>query len=252
MAKFYIGTSGWQYKHWKGNFYPKDLAQKDWLKHYCQKFNSVEVNSSFYRLPKPETFEKWASETPKDFVFSIKGNRFITHIQRLKDCKEPLERFFEAAGTLLRSNKSAVTNKNVVLWQLPPSSKKNLVRLGSFLGELPKTALWFRHAFEFRHGSWLDKKVFDFLDNFKSVDVTVVLQDWQEWPVIEKPVGKFVYLRFHGRKRLYTSNYSKKELEQWALKMQKWTKKGLGIYAYFNNDAFGYAPKNAAQLKELV
>lgn len=245
MAKIFIGTSGWQYRGWKNDFYPDNLPQKRWLTFYSRKFNTVEVNSSFYRQTKAKTFKKWLDETPKEFVFSVKGNRFITHIKKLKDCKKPVNVFFENANVLTKERTKA---KHVVLWQLPPNLKKDLGRFKTFLSFLPER---FSHAFEFRDDTWISKEVFEVFKNSK-LELSVVLQDWHEWPVVRKPIGKFVYLRFHGRKKLYTSNYSDSELEVWAKRMQEWKDKGHDIYAYFNNDALGNAHKNALKLKSLT
>ncbi len=254
MAKVFIGTSGWQYAHWRGNFYPSNLAYKDWLKYYSQYFESVEVNSSFYRQIRKSTYEKWLSAVSPDFTFSIKGNRFITHIKRLRDCEEVVEKFFQEAGVLAKKQK----NKNVVLWQLPPSLKFDEKKLTDFIKLLPKS---FRHAFEFRNNSFLNKDIFRIL--CKSLpEVTLVFQDWKEWPVMEdylKLVKEaeilrlpFFYIRFHGKSMLYTSSYSEELLAQWAEKMQKYKSKGLDVYAYFNNDALGYAVSNSQTLKNLI
>lgn len=243
----YIGTSGWQYRHWRGNFYLSDLPQKDWLRFYSERFNTVEVNSSFYRQTKASTFKKWKSEVPDGFTFSVKGNRFITHIKRLKDCNKPLEVFFENAKVLIDKSKT-VGSKHVILWQLPPSLKKDVERLRKFIELLPKD---FRHAFEFRHKSWDRESVCKALDSGKN-EVSLVLQDWKDWPVYEENFGAFVYLRFHGRDQLYTSGYSDEELEKWSQKMQKWINEGFDVYSYFNNDALGYAVPNALKLKEMI
>lgn len=256
MARVYIGTSGWMYQHWAGNFYPKNLPQKDWLRYYSTYFDSVEVNSSFYRQPSASTFEKWKSEVPAGFTFSIKGNRFITHIKRLNNCEEPLEGFFESANTLVGESKSKFKSKkgrakHVVLWQLPPSLGKDTGRLNSFLKLLSETGFFFRHAFEFRNQSWIDKEVFEVIEGQKA-ECAAVIQDWHEWPIIEGPIGKFVYVRFHGKDMLYSSNYSNYNLEVWAKKVQEWIVKGLDVYAYFNNDALGYAVPNAQTLKKMV
>lgn len=248
MVRVFIGTSGWQYRSWRGLFYPQNLPQKDWFRYYSKYFDSVEVNSTFYRQTKASTFEKWQEQTPRGFVFSIKGHRFITHIKRLKDVEEPVKLFFEHARVLKRK-------KHVILWQLPPSLKKDTKRLGSFLSlieNLPKTRTVFRHAFEFRHSSWVGPEVSAILQRRSKVEATGVLQDWKDWPIAKKPVGKFVYIRLHGRKALYHSDYSKKELKSWAGKIKGWQKRGLDVYAYFNNDALGYAVPNAKILKELV
>lgn len=250
MAKAYIGTSGWQYSHWRRNFYPENLASRDWLRYYSKYFDTVEVNSSFYRQTRAQTFKKWQEETPSGLVFSVKGNRFVTHIKRLKDVVEPLKIFFENAGVL-------TGGPHVILWQLPPFLKKDIQRLQQFLSlieDLPQAAR-FRQAFEFRHKSWVDDEVFTTVQRC-AVACTAVLQDWKDWPILKEPVvpptGGFVYVRFHGNKILYTSGYSKKELEEWAGKMREWMRSGLDVYAYFNNDAMGFAVPNAQKLKELV
>ena len=190
-----------------------------------------------------------------DFTFAIKGNRYITHIKRLKDREESIAKFFESANSLMSSDyriKSgslkAVVGKHVILWQLPPSFKKDIKKLETFLELLPDN---FRHAFEFRHKSWTSD-VFEDLFHSLRIETSVVLQDWREWPIYKEPIGNFIYIRFHGREQLYTSGYSKEELAQWAEKVQKWVISGLDVYAYFNNDALGYAPENARKLSELL
>lgn len=257
MSKIYIGTSGWQYKHWRGNFYPESLPQKDWLRYYSKQFDSVEVNSSFYRQTKTSTFKKWLEETPKNFVFSIKGNRFITHIKRLKDCKEPIRVFFDNTKPLTNHKVSPeseifesrrLITKHVVLWQLPPSFKKDIERVKNFIKLLPST---FRHAFEFRHNTWTGNLAGKAVKS-ERLDTAAVLQDWKDWPTYDKPIGNFVYIRFHGKDKLYTSGYSEKVLANWAKKVREWKESGFDIYAYFNNDAMGWAPKNARTLKKKV
>lgn len=271
VGRVSIGTSGWQYFHWRGNFYPPDLPQKDWLKFYSGFFNTVEINSSFYRQTRPQTFEKWVSQVPKGFVFSVKGNRYITHIKRLRDCREAVERFFQAANALL-TPKTQSKNYHLVLWQLPPSLKKDLGRFEDFLKlikeasgvEESKLSSGWRHAFEFRHKSWVGHDVFTLMIRIIKAGGTIVFQDWREWPVledfadlfggVEKLVERlpFVYIRFHGRKQLYASGYSDVELANWAKKMQEWISMGLDVYAYFNNDALGYAVSNASTLKNIL
>lgn len=247
MGKVFIGTSGWSYEHWQGVFYPQDLPKSQWLEYYCQHFRTVEINASFYHLPKPKTFENWRKRTGKDFVFSVKGSRYITHIKKLKDCRESVKRFFQAASGLhSRSGLKGLSGSEVVLWQLPPGLKVNVERLKGFLGLLPKT--W-RHTFEFRSSTWLTVKIFDLLRRYHAA---VVFQDFEHWPITEEVTSDFIYLRFHGKKELYASCYTKKELENWAKKMQNWLKSGLDIYAYFNNDMRAYAVKNAQELISLI
>lgn len=289
MGNVCIGTSGWQYSNWRGSFYPENLPQKDWLRYYSKYFETVEVNSSFYRQTRASTFKKWQEETPPGFTFAVKGNRFITHIKRLKDCEEPLKVFFENVRTLLdaevegrnrlvlqrkRPNASRLdtvsdldrtrrattlpASKHAILWQLPPSLKLDILRLEEFLKLLPKN---FRHAFEFRHESWIDKDTFLTLLH-KGVKSTIVFQDWKDWPRIMDYMDviglhgldelPFIYLRFHGKDVLYTSNYTDEELKDWAGKIKKWLKEGKDVYAYFNNDAAGYAIPNALTLKRWL
>lgn len=250
-ARVFIGTSGFSYPHW-GNevFYPKGLSQRDWFLYYVKHFDTVELNVSFYRLPKKETFIGWRRKAGPKFVFSVKGSRFITHVKKLKDCQEPINTFFENADGLLTSEVKPSSNientSEVVLWQLPPRFKANPERLKLFLKILPKN---FRHAFEFREASWLDDKIYKIL---KKHNATVVFQDFPGWPITEEITADFVYLRFHGKTHLYTSCYTEKELIKWARKIKDWKKKGLDCYAYFNNDALGYAIENAKQLKRQL
>lgn len=239
MGKAFVGTSGFSYSHWgEGVFYPKGLPQSKWFEYYCQHFDTVELNVSFYRLPKKETFVDWRRRAGEDFVFAIKGSRYITHVKKLKDGREPVKRFFKSAAGIKNG-------KDVVLWQLPPRFKANPERLAQFLKLLPKN--W-RHAFEFREESWLDKEIYKILREYNAA---VVFQDYPQWPVTEEITADFVYLRFHGKTRLYSSCYTEKELRNWARKIKGWTKKDLDVYAYFNNDALGYAVENAQTLRNL-
>lgn len=240
MSNVYIGTSGFSYPHWgKGIFYPQNLPQSKWFEYYCQHSDTVELNVSFYRLPKKETFVSWRKRAGKKFVFSVKGSRYITHIKRLKDCQKPVKRFFQNANGI--KNK-----KDVVLWQLPPRFKANIERLNEFLKILPNG--W-RHAFEFRDLTWLTAKVYELL---RKHNAAIVFQDYPDWPIAEEVTADFVYLRFHGKTHLYTSCYTKKDLEGWVKKVREWIKKDLDVYAYFNNDALGYAIENARDLKRML
>lgn len=244
MSRIFIGTSGWQYAHWRGSFYPEDLPSSRWLAYYARFFNTVEVNSSFYHQTRGSTFQKWQEQVAKDFVFAVKGHRFITHIKRLHEVGEAVKLYFHHVNMLTCGDKTP----HVILWQLPPSLKKDAGRLTAFLEFLPKR---FRHAFEFRNETWIDEEVFSILEE-SDRECTAVLQDWKEWPRFIKPIGHFVYIRFHGRKKLYASNYSDKELSEWAEKISHWRQRGLDIYAYFNNDSRGYAVPNARKLTEQI
>lgn len=237
-----IGTSGWIYPHWRERFYPAHLPPSQWLVFYAQHFDTVEVNNSFYRLPKRETFERWRAETPDNFAFSVKASRFITHMKKLRDVGESLQRFFaatEGLGEKLR----------VVLWQLPPNLKADLERLASFLRQLPPHCL---HALEFRHASWWQEQgVWRVLERFRAAHCVPIL------PTLPKELAKrvtapFVYLRFHGWDGFYFGCFPDEELAWWAERIRQWQKQGLTVFAYFNNDANAYAVSNALTLKRLM
>ena len=241
----FIGTSGYNYPHWwNETFYPSDLPQKKWLEFYAEHFNTVELNVSFYRLPRKEVFQSWYKRTPKKFVFAVKGSRFITHIRRLKDCREPLSLFFDHASPLKEK-------LGAVLWQLPPRFKFHKERLEEFcvlLSTLPRSKLH-RHAFEFRDESWFCKEAFGILEDFR---FAFCMAHGSGLPPIQKITSDFIYLRFHGGDILYGSNYSDKELKQWAGNIQSWRKKDKTAFVYFNNDAYGFAVKNALGLKKWM
>jgi len=241
----YIGTSGYNYPHWwNGVFYPADLPQKKWLEFYTEYFDTVELNVSFYRLPKKEVFESWYKRTPKKFLFAVKGSRFITHIKRLQDCREPL--------SLLLTNASPLKEKlGALLWQLPPRFKFRKERLEEFcvlLSTLPRSKLH-RHAFEFRDESWFCDEAFRILEEF---DFAFCIAHGSGLPSLEKITSGLIYLRLHGGDVLYGSDYSDKELREWARKIQDWRGKGKTVFVYFNNDAYGFAVKNGLTLKKLV
>jgi len=247
MKKVFIGTSGFAYPHWRGIFYPQDLSPKDWFLYYVKHFDTVELNVSFYRLPRKEAFASWRKKAGNNFVFAIKGWRMISHIRKLKKCQEEIKKFFEAANGL-KSEMLNLKSKNysIILWQLPPSLKLDSSLLADFLAMLPGN--W-RYAFEFRHPSWGSEKTWEILRKHKAA---VVFQDFSGWPVFEEITADFVYLRFHGKESLYSSCYTEKELKDWAGKIKSWQKQGLDVYAYFNNDALGYAIENAKRLKRFA
>lgn len=243
--KIFVGTSGYNYQHWSdGVFYPSSLPQNKWLEFYCKHFNSVELNVTFYRLPSKIVFLSWYKRTPKDFIFVIKGNRYITHIKKLKDVKEPLENFL--------SNIKPLINKiGCILWQLHPNFKKDIKKLINFHKNLDKLKLTklCQHCFEFRHQSWFDKEVYEIL---KEYNFAICIADSDRWPHQEIITSDFVYLRFHGGKQLYSSEYSESELKQWRDKAKDWLKNIKMLYAFFNNDAYGFAVKNALRFHQLL
>ncbi|MGE5301572.1 MAG: DUF72 domain-containing protein [Acidobacteriota bacterium] len=240
MSEPLIGCSGFNYRDWKGSFYPADLPQRKWLEYYCTVFKTVELNVTFYRLPLVKTFEKWYAETPPDFAFSLKGSRFITHIKRLLDPEEPLDLFFERSLHLKEKLK-------VVLWQFSPSFKIDLERLSRFvklLGVYPV-----RNTLEFRHESWMTEGTVDLCKKSK---VGLCMADWPEF-LDDLPVtSDFVYIRRHGEGGSYATSYSKKALEKDARRLKNYVKNGKDAFIYFNNDFHGYAPKNAQELTEML
>jgi uncharacterized protein YecE (DUF72 family) len=235
----YIGTSGWSYKHWKGNFYPADIKDSDEFAFFLKHFSTVEINSSFYHLPKAETFSNWRKKTPKNFLFSVKASRYITHMKKLKNDDDGLENFLEQAKNLKEK-------LGPILFQLPPGWKLNLERLEEFLSVLPKK---YRYTFELRNHTWHDKKVYDLL---KKYNCALCIYDLQHFFSPVKITSDFVYIRFHGPADKYAGNYTKAFLKKWAKKILQWKADGLDVFVYFDNDQSGYAAFNAQTLIEYT
>ena len=243
MAKVFLGTSGWVYEDWWKRFYPVGIKPEERLEYYSKHFDTVELNASFYHLPRKKIFENWSKKTPVSFAFSVKLSKYITHNLKLKSAKESLQLFLNEAKGL--GNKLSV-----VLVQLPPNLKKDTERLKTFLELARRPPVKTRWAFEFRQESWLDEEIFDLL---KKNGTGFVIQDSAgRWPSAEVRTGDFVYLRFHGPSDLYSSNYPDKLLKEWAKKIDKWLGEGLDVYAYFNNDVNAYAVHNTLKLKKLI
>ena len=244
MVRVFVGTSGYNYRHWwNGVFYPRILPQKGWLEFYSQFFDTVELNVTFYRLPNRKTFEGWYHRTPGRFLFSIKGSRFITHIKQLRDCREPLEAFFDHAQGLREK-------LSVILWQLPPKFKLNIERVKEFCSLLGDTfaSIPIRQAFEFRDRSWFCPEVCGLLEEH---NFSLCLAHSSVLPSVERTTADYVNIRFHWGESLNGSNYSEGELRDWSKRIGGWLREGLDVYSYFNNDAFGFAVKNALALREL-
>ena len=239
MPDLHIGCSGFNYTHWKNIFYPDGLPQKRWLEHYQKVFSTVELNVTFYRLPLASSFERWYQTTPADFIFAIKGSRYITHLKRLLEPEEPLKLFFERAEPIKEKLK-------VVLWQFPPGFKINPERLNNFFRALRKYRV--RHAFEFRHESWITDEV---TAACKEHNACLCMADYPEFAYDLPVTSDFVYIRRHGAKG-HDGNYSTEFLKQDAARITEYMKKGKDVFIYFNNDAYGYAPKNALELKTLL
>jgi uncharacterized protein YecE (DUF72 family) len=234
-----VGCSGWQYAHWRGNFYPADLPQSRWFEHYASVFDTVEVNNSFYRLPEISTFEAWKKRAPDGFLFAVKASRFLTHMKKLKDPEEPLSRFFERASGLGRK-------LGPVLYQLPPRWPKNLERLQGFLAALPSGKT---HVVEFREPSWYCEDVFSALE---CAGVGLCLHDMRGSESPRRFVGPVTYARFHGSGARYGGRYPDSLLEEWARLFAREVQRGGRAYAYFNNDSGGHAPRDAIRFREAV
>jgi len=237
-GKVLVGTSGWHYKHWRGLFYPADLRTDEWLKFYSQHFRTVELNNSFYRLPTHAAFDTWRDVSPRGFVFAVKGSRFTTHMKKLKDPKPSTEKFFDAAAHLR-------SKLGPILFQLPPHWKVDKRRLEEFLEKMPKSH---QYAFEFRDESWLNEGIYEVLER-QNAALCIHDLGGRQSPI--ELTAKFTYIRFHGPTAArYSGSYSQRALEEWADRFKRWNLKS--IYAYFNNDIGGHAPRNAATLIELL
>ena len=250
-GKLFIGTSGWIYSDWTGVFYPPDLPSKDKLKYFSQHFKTAEINYSFYHLPRPTTYQNWYNQTPKDFIFSLKASRFITHIKRLKGVREAWKTFINNALNLKEK-------LGPILFQFPPSfaaTQENIKRLEEFLKFIRKNSQFIRIdsrlrlAIEFRHLTWCDDKIYKLL---KKSNAAWVIADSPHYAKAEVVTADFVYLRMHGSKVLFASKYTNKELKDLAQKIKKWLNENLDVYVYFNNDTYGYAIENAKELMKLT
>ena len=234
-SHYWIGTSGWDYKHWRGPFYPEEMPAAKWLDFFCRHFKTVELNNTFYRLPREETWRKWGRSVPEGFVFSVKASRFITHVKRLRDCEEPLETFLGRARLLGDA-------LGPVLYQLPPNFQRtpvNVERVADFLALLPQDV---RHVFEFRHESWFTDEVFALLSRHNAGFCAFHMAD-RETPL--EATTDFAYIRFHGSDSMYGGSYSEEQLANWAGRIQELPEDVRDAYIYFNNDAEGHAVANA-------
>lgn len=244
-GKCYIGTSGWSYAHWaKGRFYPKGLKQGEWLSFLAGHFSTVEVNSTFYRMPKPEMVSRWRQVTGSRFRFAVKLWRRITHQKRLLECGQELGNFFEVARLL-------GPKRGPLLVQLPPSMRKNMPRLGTFLTQLKKVlgrSRW-KVAIEFRNTDWLCGEVYELLD---LCGAALCLADMERCPITEPNDVSFVYVRRHGPGGRYRGCYAPAHIAADADRVRRWLQVGKDVFVYYNNDIGGYAVDNARQLTEAV
>ena len=241
MRPVHVGCSGWVYPHWRERFYPKGVPQRAWLSFYAEHFDTVEINNTFYRLPKPAAVEGWADHSSPEFTFAIKVSRYMTHIKRLTMVETGLKRFYEPLEPLTRSGKLGP-----LLWQFPENFHRDEERLAGALAALPAG----RHAFEFRHQSWFTDDVYALL---RERGAALVVGDessrWASTPHVR--TANWTYIRFHHGSRGRHGNYSASEIERWAGRISRW-RRDTEVYAYFNNDWEGYAILNAKLLKKQL
>lgn len=239
-AEIRIGTSGYSYKHWIGRYYPAELKSSDWLRHYVRDFDTVELNNTFYALPKEETFDAWRKNTPSDFLFAVKGSRFLTHMIKLKDPARGLVNFLPRAERLR-------SKLGPILWQLPPGWKVNVGRLEEFLKLLPRKH---RYTFELRNETWMIEPVYEVLRKHNAAFCIYELAGYQSPLEI---TADWTYVRLHGPTAFkYQGSYSDRQMEEWADRIRAWSRRMKAIYVYFDNDDSAYAVDNALTLKRLL
>lgn len=287
MSEIRIGISGWRYAPWRGDFYPPGLVQRRELEFASRAVTSIEINGSFYALQTPERYAAWYADTPKDFVFSVKAPRYVTHVRRLREVEQPVANFF-ASGVLQLKEKLGP-----ILWQFPPSFRFDAALFDHFLGLLPHTFgaardaarhcdarlrhpgylaaagnRRLRHAVEIRHESFCCA---EFVELLRRHDVALVVADTAgKWPYVEDLTSDFVYLRLHGDKELYASGYSSAALRRWQQRIEIWSRGGQpddahlivdraprkrtarDVYCYFDNDMKVRAPYDARALLERL
>lgn len=286
MGQIRVGISGWRYKGWRGTFYPQGLVQEDELRFASERFNSIELNGSFYSLQSPDSFRRWYAETPADFVFAVKGSRYLTHMLKLKAIERGLANFFAQGLLALREKLGPI------LWQFPPQWKFNPERLDEFFSHLPRmhreaaemgrhhgpqlhgTAFLevacdrpLRHAIEIRHESFACE---EFIALLRRHGIASVVADTVEWPLLMDVTADFVYCRLHGDKQLYASGYGPEAIDTWAQRVVRWAQGGevedgrrasahnarrkaaRDVFVYFDNDAKVRSPVDAQSLMRRV
>ena len=265
-----VGISGWRYPGWRGDFYPKGLAQRRELEYAAERLTSIEINGSFYSLQRPTSYASWRDETPDGFVFAVKGARYVTHLKRLVDVETPLANFF-ASGVLALGPKLGP-----LLWQLPENLRFDAEVLDTFLAGLPRTTVEaaelskghddkvpddralttaeerrpLHHALEFRSPTFAVPAVTEVL---RRRHVATVLADTAgRWPRVDEATGSIRYARLHGDQELYASGYTDRALDEWADRVRGWADAGQDVFVYFDNDMKGYAPHDAMRLIERL
>ena len=283
MSDLRIGVSGWKYESWRRDFYPKGLVQSRELEYISRQMNSVEINGSFYSLQRPASYAKWAAQTPDDFLFAVKGSKYITHMKKLVDVRGPLANFF-ASGVLQLGKKLGP-----ILWQLPPWMTYDRARMSEFLNLLPRTSAaasklasehtikkkdWIsteaiastriRYAFEPRHASFFKP---DFIELLRKKKASLVFADTADkWPYVEDVTSDLIYIRLHGREELYAGGYTDEQLDGWSRRIRSWRsgaeprdakrvakriprgKTQRDVFVYFDNSITNHAPFDAVRL----
>ncbi len=234
-----IGTSGWHYDHWICRFYPQTMRKENWLEYYAQRFDTVEINNTFYHMPREQTMINWRDKVPPDFLFAVKASRYITHIKKLHNTTEEVARFFALVDLL-------GDRLGPILYQLPPSLHKNLQRLDEFILSLPNRD---SAVLEFRDKSWYDQETFDLMNQR---GVALCVHDMGDKAPPRLVTGRVAYVRFHGTNGRYAGNYPDPVLRGWADWLKAEIPNVRAIYAYFNNDVSGHALNNARTLREMM
>ena len=239
QGRIHIGTSGWNYPHWRGAFYPQDLPQSKWLPYYSERLPSVEINNTFYKLPERSTLKQWKAVVPDSFLFAVKASRYITHMKKLKDPEHSTKRFFRRIETL-------EDKLGPVLFQLPPRWKRNPQRLVGFLEQLPPGYLY---TFEFRDPSWFDRETYAALE---SSGAALCIYHLAGELSPKQITADFVYIRLHGPGDAYQGRYDARTLSGWAGAASAWSRQGKEVFCYFDNDQNGYAVQNAMELLAML
>ena len=234
-----IGCSGWIYPHWRERFYPKELRQTEWFRHYAQTFDTVEINNTFYHLPSEKAVAHWEEQAPPGFVYAVKVNRFITHMKKLREPQEPLRNFVTRMHGLGK-------HLGPLLYQLPPHWNCNPARFREFLDALSPD---FIHVFEFRHQSWVNDEIFAALEEHGA---SLCVHDMIGIEVPRVAMGRVAYVRFHGTLPLYAGGYAERTLRSWAQWLSEQAAAGRDAFAYFNNDADAQAVFDAQKLRRQI
>ncbi len=234
-----VGTSGWSYDDWRGRFYPEDIAKTKWLEYFCKEFDTVEINNTFYHLPKNKTVKNWRDTVGDNFLFTAKASRYITHVKKLNDPEDSIDKFFDVIN-------SFEDKLGLVLYQLPPNLHINEEKLENFLEAIPRKE---NSVFEFRHDSWYEKSIFDLLEKY---NCGFCIHDMTGNESPRRVTSELMYLRFHGASGKYQGNYPDKMIEKWAEWVKENSRGVKRVFAYFNNDLKGYAVKNAMSLRKFL